>query len=99
MYDKIIFLGFCVPYPEPENNGELSISDGRRVTSVATVKCNENYYPSTTNSIPGHAPNITTGSSTCTQYRIGPNLWSNGILKCVPGNININTPDAILAQW
>ena len=89
LYDKINILGYCLLYPQPGNNGILSTSNGSRVTSVATVTCPDNYYPLTTNSIPGHSPSRTK-SSTCKQYtENGPNLWDNGILKCVPGNINI----------
>ena len=98
-------LVYCDRYPQPGNNGRLSIkngvlgTNGRSVNSVATVTCGGNFYSSTQSNRPSHTPTTRTRSSTCRQSKDGRTAyWDNGIFKCVQGNGNntLNTPDAII---
>ena len=69
------------------------------MNSIASLQCLYDYYPSNKGSIPGHNPTNKVKSTTCRLNEDGKTAyWDNGIFKCVPGNENINTSDAILAQ-
>ena len=65
---------------------------------MATVTCQGDTYPSKGGVYShGTGRNNNPRKSTCKSIG-GKQAWDNRIIKCVPGNENINTPDAISAQ-
>ena len=66
---------------------------------MATVTCQGDTYPSRDGVYRrGTGRNNNPRTSTCKSNFKEPAYWDNGKIKCVPGNENINTPDAISAQ-
>ena len=89
------FLVFCPAQKKQISFGTISIRDGvwgnngRSLESVATVTCNDGYYPSGVGEIPGYIPDSNTMKTSCKPREDGWGHWDNGILDCFQGNENI----------
>ena len=89
----------CINVIPRQSPGPRTFQGNTRTPCDINITCTGNSYPSTKASVSGCSPKDRTKSATCKLNEDGKTANWDLIYKCVPGNVNINTSDAILVQW